>query len=82
MPRFYFDVDDGAGHRRDEDGVELTSLREARAEALETLAEIAEEELPDGDRRDFVIEVRHGSAEPALRASLSLRVETVLENIP
>ena len=41
-----------------------------------TLGEIAHDELPNGDAREFVIEIRDGyGRKPLLRATLSLRVE-------
>lgn len=74
MPLFYFDVRDGDRFFQDQEGTELPSLEAARAEALTTLGEIAKGQLPDGDRREFVISIRKGGPEPVLTASLLLRV--------
>jgi hypothetical protein len=68
-------VPDTGDTLRDSEGMELPSLAAARKEALTTLGEIAKDELPDGDRRDFVITIREGSGPVILTASLSLRVE-------
>ena len=75
MPRFYFDVIDNGRITRDEEALELTDFQHARNQALAALADMAKDELPDGDHREFVIEVRDGGPEPLLRASLALKVE-------
>jgi len=60
----------------DDDGTELPSLEVAKREALATLGEIAHDELPNGDAREFVIEIRDGyGRKPLLSATLSLRVQ-------
>jgi hypothetical protein len=76
MPRYFFDVTDSGETSRDSEGVEFPSLEAARQEALKTLGEIAKDELPDGDRREFSIRIRDGERS-LLRASLSLNVETL-----
>jgi predicted regulator of Ras-like GTPase activity (Roadblock/LC7/MglB family) len=75
MPRFYFDITDGPKTGRDDEGLEFRDLKAARAAALATLGEIAKDELPDGDRRDFQISIRDESGEILLKALLALRVE-------
>lgn len=75
MQRFFFDISDNGQMVRDTEGTELADLEAARNEALATLGGIARDELPDGDRRDFVIEVHNGADGPRLTASLSVRVE-------
>ena len=76
MPRFFFDVTDTGRTTADAEGVDLPSFAAAKEEALATLGEIAKDELPDGDTREFVIEIRDGhGTKPLLRATLSLRVE-------
>jgi hypothetical protein len=76
MPRFYFDVADGSESDRDDDGLEFPTLDAARKAALETLGDIARDELPDGDRRDFSISIRDESGQALLKATLALRVES------
>jgi hypothetical protein len=39
---------------------------EAREEALRTLGEIVKDKLPDGDHRNFLIEIREGDGAPLL----------------
>ena len=75
MPRYFFDVTDSGKVSVDMEGVEFDSLEDARGEALRTLGEIAKDELPDGDHRQFSIEIREGDGAPVLSASLSLRVQ-------
>jgi hypothetical protein len=74
MPRFYFDITDTGRIEVDEKGLECADLAAARKEALATLGEIARDELPDGDRRDFVITIRDHRKSPMLTAELLLRV--------
>jgi hypothetical protein len=75
MPRYYFDIADGPESSRDEEGLELPNLEAARTQALATLGEIARDEFPDGDRRDFSISIRDGGGQALLIAKLALRVE-------
>ena len=49
MPLFFFDVCDGGILDRDEFGVELHSLEEARDQAIALLPEIAREAAADGE---------------------------------
>jgi hypothetical protein len=75
MPLYFFDITDTGKTWPDSEGTELASLEEAREEALRTLGEIVKDKLPDGDHRNFLIEIREGDGAPLLSASLSLRVE-------
>jgi hypothetical protein len=75
VARYFFDITDSGKVSVDKEGVELDSLEDARGEALRTLGEIAKDELPDGDHRQFSIEIREGDSAPVLSASLSLQVQ-------
>lgn len=75
MPRYFFDVTDTGAASQDEEGLELASLEEARKEALGALGDMAKDELPDGDSREFTIHIREGDGPPLITASLVLRVE-------
>jgi hypothetical protein len=77
MPRYYFDIHDGRILTRDQDGLELKDIEAAKDEAVRALPGIAKDELPGGNRRDFVITVRNEAGQAVLRVTLSLCVETV-----
>ena len=47
----------------------------AKDEAKKTLPDIVRDEMPDGDRRDFVIIVRNGAGEGIFQVTLTLAVE-------
>ena len=79
MPRYFFDTYDGEAFIRDEDGLVLEDLQQARDEAVLALPDIARETLPDGDRRDYVVEVRDEAGRKVWRATLSLVVERLTE---
>ena len=75
MPRFFFDLVDTGNRYPDADGTVLADLEHAREEALQTLGQIAKDELPDGDQREFTIDVRSDAGQILLTASLSLLVQ-------
>ncbi|WP_046861876.1 DUF6894 family protein [Microvirga massiliensis] len=71
MPRFFFDVHDGDGFTPDHEGIELKDIHAAEAEAVRA--------LPDGDRRDFVVNVRDAAGRTLVRVRLTLAVEQISE---
>lgn len=76
MPRFYFDLDDGDHRTIDDEGMELTSLDEAKRRAIAVLPAMARDVLPDGDIHVVVADVRDESGRGRIRATLTLVVET------
>lgn len=73
MPRFFFDIDDGVkSYEGDDAGVELADAEVARREAIATLAEVAVEVLPDGDRHSLKARVRDESERLIYEATLTL----------
>ena len=72
MPKFFLDLYDGATFARDPYGLDLTSQEEARKEAISVLPDMARDVLPDGDRRDFTVDVRTAVGEVIYTATLSL----------
>ena len=72
MPRYYFDTDDGDTHIHDDEGMDLPSNEDARQAALAALPDIAKDKLPDGDRRDFIIDMRDQHHRLIYTATLSL----------
>jgi len=75
MPRYHFDLHDGARFTTDETGVELEGIKAARQEAARRLAELAQEIVPDDDRREVVIEVKDETGQRVLVAKLSVSIE-------
>jgi hypothetical protein len=75
MPRYYFDIDDGRRFTRDEEGLECPSRKAVRDFAMGALPDIARDELPEEDRRDFVVKVRDESGRYVFQAILSLASE-------
>ena len=75
MPCYHFDTHDGARFTTDETGVELDGINAARQEAARRLAELAQEILPDDDRREAVIEVKDETGQRVLVAKLSVSME-------
>ena len=75
MPRYFFDIHDGARSTTDDTGVELDGLEAARQEAARTLGEIARDILPNGDRHEVVIEVKDEVGQRVLLAKLSVNIK-------
>jgi hypothetical protein len=75
MPCYHFDSHDGVRFTTDETGVELDGIKAARQEAARRLAELAQEILPDDDRREAVIEVTDETGQRMLVAKLSVSIE-------
>ena len=73
MPLFYFDIYDDGKLARDEFGVELDSLYEAREQAIALLPDLARDGLPDGDSHDFTAVVRCTGGRVRYEATLSFR---------
>ena len=76
MPRFFFDIHDGEVFAPDRQGVELEGLEAAKEEARKALRDIIWDEMTDGDRRDFTVDVKNTAGEIVWRVTLSLVVET------
>jgi hypothetical protein len=76
VPRFFFDIHDGEDFTPDREGLDLDNLEAAKAEAKRTLPEIVKDEMPDGDRRDFTVDVKDAAGQMVWRVTLSLVVES------
>lgn len=72
MPRYFFDIYDGAGTAVDETGVLCNALSEVSDYAVRVLPDIARDELPDGPNRIFWVKVRGEDGEHVYRATLAL----------
>lgn len=73
MPKFFLDLHDGASFIRDPYGLNLADKEEARREAISVLPDMARLALPDGNRRDFTVDVRTAIGELIYTATLSFR---------
>jgi hypothetical protein len=76
VPRFFFDIHDGKAFTPDRVGLDLDSLEAAKDEAKKTLPDIVKDEMPDGDRRDFTVDVKDVAGQIVWRITLSLVVES------
>jgi hypothetical protein len=78
MPRYYFDLLDGDDLALDEEGLELSDLRDVQAEAAKSLADVARDAVytfsPVGGTRHMAIEVRD-DAGPVMQVKFSFVVE-------
>jgi hypothetical protein len=76
MPRYFFDLHDGAEVNIDAEGTELSDMQAARDEATETLLSIAKDELPPkGKARELSIRVRSDEEGHLLTISLGYSEE-------
>jgi hypothetical protein len=75
MPRFYFDIHDGARESLDEEGTQLADLQAACDEVIAVLPAIAGNERAGSGNRELVATVRGESGAAVFRARLSLTSE-------
>ncbi len=75
MPRYFFDIHDGAHFTTDDTGMELDGIEAAQEEAGCTLGGIARDLLQDGRPHEVVIEVKDEAGQRVLVAKLSATVE-------
>lgn len=73
MPRYYFDVFDAQGVRRDEVGKLCQDLDDAVARAQVLLPDIVRAEMPDGDWHDICCDVRDGGGHVVYQGELTYR---------
>lgn len=71
MARYYFDVTNGNGLERDEDGQELQSLDQVRREAGRILSDIAKDEIPVSRSVRIKVAVRNIEGENVHAGELS-----------
>ena len=81
MPRFYFDVREGAKFTPDDAGVELDSQEAAQRVAAEAAAEVAAEigrdRLLQDDAQDVRVEVRNEHRQRVLTVTISMAIHRV-----
>ena len=80
MPRFYFDVRQGADLIPDDQGWEFDDLGAAECELAEAAAQTARDVLREGESRaaGAVVEVRNEYCQRVLTATVSTRIDWVL----
>lgn len=76
MPLYFFNIHDGAGSFIDELGTELRDDKAARREAIETLAQVARDELPQaGDRAGLSVHVTDSNGRPLFVVRIEFHVD-------
>jgi hypothetical protein len=74
MARYFFDIDDNGKNVADTEGVDCRDLAAAKREAIQTLLEIANDDLPDGDHYSLAIKVRDQSGRFVVDTALNFNV--------
>ncbi|MGQ7794645.1 DUF6894 family protein [Faunimonas sp. B44] len=77
MPRFFFDIREGARFVKGEEGLEFPNLDSAEREAAESAASIGRDLLPKGDAREVTVEVSNERRQRVLTVSVSMRLDRV-----
>ena len=77
MSRYFFDLHNGDGPTRDEEGLELPSRALISKELARILLDVAHDELPDLDRAVISITVRNETGDAVSVASLTFNNEWV-----
>jgi hypothetical protein len=72
VPRFYFDVREGARFIPDEEGLNFDSL-----DAAEAAAEIGRDRLPKGDARDVTVELKNEGRQRVLTVTVTMEIHRV-----
>ncbi len=77
VPRYFFDVHDG-GFERDNDGVELAGIDEARKQVWRSLPEMTAQREADGNMAcQLRMDVRDESGKHVFHAALAFVIEPV-----
>ncbi|MCE4227001.1 hypothetical protein HCU64_25015 [Methylobacterium sp. C25] len=72
MARYFFDIHDGRKLMRDDDGEKCADAAAIRRLAMETLPQIASNEIPkDGDQQAYTVVVRNESNVTVYTATLA-----------
>jgi hypothetical protein len=77
MPKYFFDSHDDDRVVRDEEGLVLAGIEEARDAATRGMADLARDVLPGAHRRELAIVVRDTRDRRLLRASLVFEVSVL-----
>ncbi|PWE52802.1 hypothetical protein DEM27_28790 [Metarhizobium album] len=76
MARYYFDIVNGDGDYRDEEGVDLPDNSAAKDELARTLGSVVREALIKERKGRIVIAVRNDSGLSKIRGTLDFAIET------
>jgi hypothetical protein len=77
VPRFYFDVREGASFTPDNEGLEFDNLDAAERAAAELAAEIGRDWLPKGETRVVTVELRDERRQRVLTVRVSMEIDRV-----
>jgi hypothetical protein len=77
MPRFYFDVREGARFIPDGRALSSTAWTPPKTEAACAAAEIGRDRLPEGDTRDVTVEVRNEHGQRVLTVTVCMEIDRV-----
>ncbi len=77
MPRFYFDVREGARFAPDDEGLEFPDLDAAEREAATAAGSISRDVLPRNDAREVTIEVSNEHRQRVLTVTVSMHLARV-----
>lgn len=79
MPRYYFDIVNGA-LTVDAEGTEFPDAEAARAEAIRTLPDVARDEIADGSSREVMLLMRDEAGRAIFTASLTLAAKWLVDD--
>jgi hypothetical protein len=75
MPRYYFDLHNGDGPLKDNDGLEIASRDGVAKEVSRILADIARDEMPAQDKNVISLKVRNEAGKVISISSLTFFTE-------
>ena len=77
MPRFYFDVREGASFTPDNGGLEFDGLDGAERAAAELAADLGRDRLPKGETRAVTVELADEHRQRVLTVRVSMEINRV-----
>jgi Domain of unknown function (DUF6894) len=80
VPRFYFDIRSGDTFTPDEEGVEFANTKEARSDASQTLGEMINDAMPNGEHCEMAVEVRGPDKRALFKIKITFEVEPLADD--
>jgi hypothetical protein len=77
VPRFYFDVREGASFTPDNGGLEFDGLDGAERAAAELAADLGRDRLPKGETRAVTVELADEHRQRVLTVRVSMEIDRV-----